>query len=242
MFINFTKVKYILIFIFGNYFFELIKRFILKSPLIKFYGLNNLDKKMLNYVNYENGFYIEIGAGDGLVQSNTFYFEKKKNWRGVLIEPSKKFKYLKKNRSSKNFFYNYACVPFNFNKKKIILTYNNLMTVSDELVENDFKKKHLNRGLKYIKKKNQIRFFAKCKTLNQILNESKSPKIIDFFSLDVEGAELSVLKGIDFKKYFFKYILIETNNFSIIDMFLSKKKYKFIKKISHHDYLFKYNF
>jgi len=79
MFINFTKVKYILIFIFGNYFFELIKRFILKSPLIKFYGLNNLDKKMLNYVNYENGFYIEIGAGDGLVQSNTFYFEKKKN-------------------------------------------------------------------------------------------------------------------------------------------------------------------
>ena len=42
---------------------------------------------LLKYLNYENGFFIEAGANDGVVQSNTFYFEKELNWTGLLIEP-----------------------------------------------------------------------------------------------------------------------------------------------------------
>ena len=54
----------------------------------KFNALNDLDKKMLKYINYNNGFYIECGANDGVDQSNTWYFEKYKNWRGTMVEPS----------------------------------------------------------------------------------------------------------------------------------------------------------
>ena len=48
--------------------------------------------------------------------------------------------------------------------------------------------------------------------------------MIDFLSLDVEGAELDVLNGIDFNNYNFKNILIETKNFDKIHNFLIKKK------------------
>ena len=64
----------------------------------KYNGLNSLDKKLLEYLNFKDGFYIECGAYDGLNQSNTWYFEKELNWKGILIEPNKKiFKILKNN-------------------------------------------------------------------------------------------------------------------------------------------------
>jgi hypothetical protein len=68
----------------------------------KYNALNSLDKKLLKYLNFKDGFYIECGAYDGVNQSNTWYFEKNLNWKGVLIEPNKKnFSELKKNKSSK---------------------------------------------------------------------------------------------------------------------------------------------
>ena len=85
----------------------------------KYHGNELLDKKMLKYINFKNGFYIEIGAHDGIINSNTYYYEKNLNWRGILVEPSNYFENLKKNRSNRNFFYKKICVPFNF-KKNII--------------------------------------------------------------------------------------------------------------------------
>ena len=95
----------------------------------KFNSINNLDKKLLKYLNFKNGFYIECGANDGVNQSNTWYYEKCLNWKGILIEPDKKiFKELKKNRSTKNIFENVALVSedFKIKNKEIYLTNNNL--------------------------------------------------------------------------------------------------------------------
>ena len=69
----------------------------LKKILKKNFGKNNLDIKLEKYLNFSNGFFIELGAHDGITQSNTYYYEKNKNWRGVLIEPTPKlFKMCKK--------------------------------------------------------------------------------------------------------------------------------------------------
>ena len=90
-----------------------IKTF-LKKNFRKYQGLKQLDKKMLKYINYKEGFYIEIGAHDGIKNSNTFFYEKYKNWSGILIEPSDYFELLKKNRSKNNKFESI----FNFLKEK----------------------------------------------------------------------------------------------------------------------------
>jgi len=53
-----------------------------------YYSIHDLDKKIESHLPHKNGFYVELGANDGISQSNTLYFERYKNWRGVLVEPS----------------------------------------------------------------------------------------------------------------------------------------------------------
>lgn len=47
-----------------------------KKNFIKFHALKKLDEKMLEFINYDNGYYVEIGAHDGIGNSNTFFYEK----------------------------------------------------------------------------------------------------------------------------------------------------------------------
>lgn len=201
----------------------------LKIFIKKFFFFNGyleLDKKMLEFINFKSGFYIECGANDGVNQSNTWYFEKKLDWYGILIEPQPNvFLKLKKNRSKKNFFEN--CLLKSKKKK------GNFMTMYS-----DPRDSLITRSTKISSRfTNKIKVAAK--TLNNILLKHKAPYEIDFFSLDVEGDELNVLNGINFKKYKFRYILIETQIFEKINRFLRNKKYSFLKKLSNGDYLFK---
>ena len=75
--------------------------------------------------------------------------------------------------------------------------------------------------------------------MTKILDEVSAPNLVDFFSLDVEGFEDQVIKGINFDKYNFKYFLIEAKNEEVVN-FLVNKNYALIKKLSYHDFLFKY--
>ena len=77
--------------------------------------------------------------------------------------------------------------------------------------------------------------------MTKILDEAEAPNKIDFLSLDVEGAELAVLSGINFKKYNFKYMLVECRKKNDIKNYLQKHGYKLVEKLSHHDYLFKFD-
>ena len=81
-------------------------------------------------------------------------------------------------------------------------------------------------------------FGAKSATLNAILLTAAAPSLIDFLSLDVEGAELDVLKGIDFDKFKFKYMIIECRDIDRLESFLINHRYRLVEKITHHDYLF----
>ena len=65
-------------------------KIIFHKYIYSYTALNSLDKKLLDYIDYDCGYFIEIGANDGISQSNTFFFERKKKWSGVLIESNKK--------------------------------------------------------------------------------------------------------------------------------------------------------
>ena len=63
-----------------------------------------------NFINQKvnDGIFIELGACDGLICSNTLFFEKYLNFTGILIEPDKKnYDELVKNRPNCKCF-NYA--------------------------------------------------------------------------------------------------------------------------------------
>jgi FkbM family methyltransferase len=85
-------------------------------------------------------------------------------------------------------------------------------------------------------------FWAPAIVLADVLEREKVGRI-DFLSIDVEGAELNVLKGIDFSKCEIDLILIETESDSESISFLKKEGFEhivdlginhFFKKIASH--------
>lgn len=207
----------------------------------KYLAKDQLDKKMEKYLDYDNGFFVELGANDGLVQSNTYYYEKQKNWRGVLVEPSpNKFLTCKANRSKSNAFFCAACVSFDFKEEFVKIAYSDYMSAPMNL-ESDIADPfaHAKAGEQYLAENETVfEFGAKAMPLNSLLIQAFAPKEIDFLSLDVEGAEIEVLKGIDHTTYRFKYLLIECRDFDKLNDYLSSAGYRFLEKLSHHDYLF----
>jgi FkbM family methyltransferase len=204
------------------------------------FSKNSLDLKLSKYLNHRNGTYVEIGANDGIEQSNSKYFEVFKGWSGVLIEPSPaNFKELQRNRSKRNFFANCACVPFSFEKPFVELMYSDLMTTSLDL-ENDLMsiEDHIIESKKYLKRGEVHTFQSQARTMTDVLKESNFKKTFDFLSLDVEGAELSVLQGIDHDEYRFRYILIECRDIKRMETYLKNVDYVLRDIFSEHDYLF----
>ncbi len=207
----------------------------------KYYAIDNIDVKLQKHLNYNNGFFIEVGANDGINQSNTFYLEKKRNWTGVLIEPApNNYISCKNNRSTLNNYYCNACVSFNYKEEYVKMAYSNLVSTSFNL-DSDISNPVLQaqKGMPSYKDNEIPLFGAIACTMNDILKASNAPQNIDFFSLDVEGAELEVLKGIDFNEYYFKYILVECRDINRLETFLNETGYRLIDKLSQHDYLFK---
>ena len=206
----------------------------------KYNAYHQLDKKLLKYINYKNGFYIDCGANDGVNQSTTWYFEKYLNWNGILIEPIPNvFNELKKNRSKSNYFYNTALTDFNYNSKTIKFNLNKEDTLTGSMFSNN----------QFLKNTQTIK--VKATTLDQIIKKDKSDKLIDLFSLDVEGYEFEVLNGINFDNIKFKFLLIETEFPEKLINYMSKKNYTFVERLSNYnfstkptygDYLFKGNF
>lgn len=189
----------------------------------------------------ENGFFIELGAFDGLIQSNTAFFEKTRNWKGILIEPSfKRYEECKINRPN-SICFNYACVSNDYNED---FAYGDFEGYTMSSI--DGKRLIEQNVIKNIVKVNAI-------TLENILNKFGDNNNIDFLSLDTEGYELNVLKGLNLNKYRPNYMLIEiyTEDYENIITFLKENNYSLhsnftnYNKITnpgwdgtHNDYLF----
>ena len=184
------------------------------------------------------GFFIELGANDGLTQSNTAFFEFERNWTGLLIEPSiNGFQSCQINRPKSICLHN-ACVSNDYHSDTILGDFDgNLMSSVDG--------KRLDRDNKVV---------VTAKTLEKCLDETGIHQQIDFLSLDTEGYELHILKGLNLSKYRPTYMLIEIYNYaydSIVE-FLKHHHYTMVENFTnyndidnlgwdgtHNDYLFK---
>lgn len=185
----------------------------------------------------KNGVYVELGALDGVIQSNTKWLEDEYNWTGILIEPSiDKFNECKINRPN-NFLFNCACVSFEYNEKTIRGDFN-----GSPMSSVGGKRRNFFPEVEVVSK-----------SLQSLIDDTGFNEI-DFLSLDVEGYELEVLKGIDFEKQSINFVLIEVYEIdknNIFD-FMIKNNYILIDCISnfskdthpnwdgtHNDFLFK---
>lgn len=207
----------------------------------RYFSLNQLDRQLEKYVDYDDGFFVELGANDGVTQSNSLYFEKYRNWRGLLVEPApQNFLKCRQNRSPRDSIYCAACVSFDYSLEFVRIAYANLMSTPVAL-ESDIRdpRAHAQLGDQFLRNgETMFEFGAVARTLNSLLLDARAPKLIDFLSLDVEGAELEVLKGVDHRAFRFKYILVECRDFPRMRAYLEGQGYRFAEKLSGQDYLF----
>ena len=213
-------------------------------------GLNKLDLKLIAAINPKtNGYFVELGANDGLRQSNTYKLQKEFGWSGLLIEPSpRRFVECIENRDFGNSpdIRCAACVPFDFKDRFVEIEDADLMSVAKGLcVPDDLAVEHANEGAKFlVDAKMRHSYGALALTLTSLLDDVKAPSEFDLLSLDVEGNELAVLKGLDFLKYKPKWILVETRGSELSEYLLSVG-YALRATLSHSeaysDLLFSFN-
>lgn len=150
----------------------------------------------------QNGFFIEAGGYNGESLSNTLFFEIERHWSGLLIEPIPTLYQALISKKRKAFAIN-ACIA---DKKPFVAKFRVATTLSgrENLMKDNYKKRvdiraqQLGSGYVYVP----------CFSLYTIL-KAINVFDIDYFSLDVEGAEWNVIQSIQFDKVNIKTFTIE---------------------------------
>ncbi|MEO2049548.1 MAG: FkbM family methyltransferase [Pirellulales bacterium] len=203
-------------------------------------SLNNLDQKLEKYLNFRDGFFIEAGANDGYLQSNTYFLEKERDWRGVLVEGIPElYQRCVLERPNATVYYS-ALVSSDFQQATVTMHYAHLMSVVEgSLKTAEQQDEHLQAGVDIQHLDGSYSIDVPAQTLESILDNTQDLPEIDFFSLDVEGYELNVLKGLNLSKYRPKYLLVEARFFDEVNAFLEQHHYELVEKMSVHDYLYR---
>jgi FkbM family methyltransferase len=149
-----------------------------------------------------NGFFVEIGAGDGVYLSNTYVLEKLYGWTGILAEPLASFhESIETNRSvalDKRAVWRETGATMTFLEAQN-REYSGLEITASNDPEAEIRTK--------LRGSSQVQTV----TLSDLLHFHGAPRQIDYLSIDTEGAELDALSGLPFEDYDVKMITIEHN-------------------------------
>lgn len=200
-------------------------------------GLNGLDKKLISFLPEGPGYFIEAGANDGIRQSNTHYLEKRRSWNGLLVEPVPRLaKKCAKNRK-KSVVAQVVLVSPEQSGMEIKIIDLDLMTLvanqSAGLIDTN---SHVQLA-EDVQGITAAEITVRGTTLSELIKEQGNPHVT-LFSLDVEGFEVDVLKGLDLARHKPDFILVETRGIDDVTLALGSH-YDLIATLSHHDYLFK---
>jgi FkbM family methyltransferase len=171
-----------------------------------------------------NGVFVDIGAHDGVTLSNTLFFEQERLYTGLCIEPNPDvFARLIRNRHC-------SCENYAIAEKDKQLTYRKikghylvemlggiLEFMSDEHIQ------HIQDSIKVYG--GEIEDFPiQCRNINNMLRNNKITDI-DFLYIDTEGAEVLILKSIDFSYFKIRLMSVEDNHKKEVDALLKAHGY-----------------
>jgi FkbM family methyltransferase len=170
----------------------------------KFHSQLGQDKRVIErFGGGRPGYFVEVGASNGVRISNTLALERDYGWRGICIEPvPSEFEQLCRNR------------PKAFCSNKPLADRSGL-TVSFDVWESEKSGTMLSGIAEYINTRLHTlagkRITMQTETLTEVLDRAGAPAVIEYLSLDTEGSELAILRGVDWSRYRFTLIHLEHN-------------------------------
>lgn len=150
------------------------------------------------------GLCVEVGANDGVHGSTSLHFEES-GWKCILVEPNPQLCQLIRSRR------NAAVFEFAASDREDVATLHivegaeradGLSTISDDPSSHARIRDH-----GFVSRPVQVR----TRTLDGILEDAGIERQIDFISIDVEGHELQVLRGLSLDRWNPSVILVEDN-------------------------------
>jgi FkbM family methyltransferase len=149
----------------------------------------------------QNGYFVDIGASDGVTANNTYVLEKFYKWNGICADPNPST--LKSLCGARDVIISDLCVHSETGK---ILPFQFLND------QNLFYGWNFRSGLKGIIE-DPGEDFAEINvlsiSLNDLLELYRAPKTIDYLSLDVEGNEFNILSRFNFEEYHVNCLTVE---------------------------------
>lgn len=156
----------------------------------------------------QHGYFVDIGAHDGVTFSNSYFFEHFRSYDGVCFEPNPVvFETLNDNRSC-------LTIQGAVGESNDFVTFVKCTGFAEMLSGiKDFRdERHKLRTQEVLRKHGGLIEEIKVKSinLNQWLQEREISNV-DFISLDIEGGEYEVLKTINFSKTNISILVVELN-------------------------------
>lgn len=169
-------------------------------------ALHELDSKLDAIIDRDGGFFIEAGAHDGFTQSNTYWLERFRGWRGLLVEPMPELAAEARLSRPAATIVQCALVSCEEPRQKLRMRFGDLMSMVDGARESDWP-----TGGTILGWRDPHELDVDARTLSSLLDEIGAPEV-DLLSLDVEGFEGPALQGLDLDRHAPRYVLVELHD------------------------------
>lgn len=154
--------------------------------------------------NKRGGYFVEFGATDGILLSNTYLLETRYDWTGIVAEPNPQ--YASHLRLNRHCTVGYDCISGRSGDIVDFVLAKEYGGMAD-YAGND---KHLGRRDAYAKLGNVMQ--VETISLQDFLEKYDAPREIDYLSIDTEGSELSILQNFPLQDWDIRCITIEHNH------------------------------
>jgi FkbM family methyltransferase len=169
-------------------------------------ALHELDVKLDAIIDRDGGFFVEAGAHDGYTQSNTYWLERFRDWRGLLVEPMPELAAEARRSRPAATVKQCALVSADHPRRVLRMRFGDLYSVAHGAKELDWPSLGTVSGWRV-----PYELDVEARTLSSLLDELDAPEV-DLLSLDVEGFEASALRGLDLDRHAPRYVLVEIHD------------------------------
>jgi FkbM family methyltransferase len=174
-------------------------------------ALHGLEDKLDRIISKRGGFFVEAGANDGFTQSNTYWLERFRGWRGLLIEPMPTLAREARLERPATPVVHCALVPADFAGETIEMRFGDLLSTvrGAGSPTGEDEEAWTRRGVA-LGWRDPYVAAVPARTLSSVLDEAGAPEI-DLLSLDVEGFEADVLRGLDLDRHAPRWLCVEVH-------------------------------